>query len=164
MLISFALTPISYRGYVYTSLDSKHCYYYLGSRFYSPLLSRFMNADSIPDTGTGVVGTNIFAYCNNNPVGFIDPDGKKPFSISKIMKRVVSLLSALIEFVYGLKKNIVMIVYNRPEHDFCDQADWMHKIIIVIAKLLKNMLLQKMILLFFTDWDIRPFTIILAAK
>ena len=77
-MISFVLTPISYRGYVYTSLDSKHCYYYLGSRFYSPLLSRFMNADSIPDTGTGVVGTNMFAYCNNSPVLLTDPNGTRP--------------------------------------------------------------------------------------
>ena len=34
-----------------------------------------MNADSMADTGTGVVGTNMFAYCNNSPVGFIDPQG-----------------------------------------------------------------------------------------
>ena len=34
-----------------------------------------MNADSIPDTGTGVVGTNMFAYCNNSPVVCVDPEG-----------------------------------------------------------------------------------------
>ena len=128
---------------MYTSLDSKHCYYYLGSRFYSPLLSRFMNADSMADTGTGVVGTNMFAYCNNSPIVLVDPDGKKPFSISKIMKRVVSLLSAIIEFVYRLKKNIVMIVYNRPEHDFCDQADWMHKNNYSNSKVIKNNVITK---------------------
>ena len=50
--------------------------YYLGSRFYSPKLGRFLNADIHADTGTGVVGTNMFAYCNNNPVMFVDPSGE----------------------------------------------------------------------------------------
>ena len=91
MLISFALTPISYRGYVYTSLDSKHCYYYLGSRFYSPLLSRFMNADSMADTGTGVVGTNMFAYCNNNPVLLTDPKGESFLATAATLMSIVLL-------------------------------------------------------------------------
>lgn len=59
------------------------------------------------------------------------------------MKRVVSLLSALIEFVYGLKKNIVMIVYNRPEHDFCDQADWMQKNNYSNSKVIKKYVITK---------------------
>ena len=91
MLVSFALTPISYRGYVYTSLDSKHCYYYLGSRFYSPLLSRFMNADSMADTGTGVVGTNMFAYCNNNPVLLTDPKGESFLATAATLMSIVLL-------------------------------------------------------------------------
>ena len=103
MLVSFALTPISYRGYVYTSLDSKHCYYYLGSRFYSPLLSRFMNADSMADTGTGVVGTNMFAYCNNSPVIMQDYNGKSPALVIGAtvipMYYVVSMSLAVIFFV-----------------------------------------------------------------
>ena len=37
---------------------------------------RFLNADKHTDTGTGVNGTNMFAYCNNNPVMFIDPTGE----------------------------------------------------------------------------------------
>ena len=103
MLISFALTPISYRGYVYTSLDSKHCYYYLGSRFYSPLLSRFMNADSIPDTGTGVVGTNMFAYCNNSPVGFIDPDGEQSIG-NKILGIPLRVVFSFFRYLQNMQK------------------------------------------------------------
>ena len=112
MLISFALTPISYRGYVYTSLDSKHCYYYLGSRYYSPLLSRFMNSDSIPDTGTGVVGTNMFAYCNNSPIVLVDPDGEKPReknnmgAVFGILAPILQLFGALVTIYTGIKKII----------------------------------------------------------
>ena len=76
---------------MYTSLDSKHCYYYLGSRFYSPLLSRFMNADSMADTGTGVVGTNMFAYCNNNPVLLTDPKGESFLATAATLMSIVLL-------------------------------------------------------------------------
>ena len=110
MLVSFVLTPISYRGYVYTSLDSKHCYYYLGSRFYSPLLSRFMNADSMADTGTGVVGTNMFAYCNNSPVVLVDPEGTKAkkannsfSSIFDILKRIKQMVTIMLAFINNNK-------------------------------------------------------------
>mgnify|MGYP002517970501 CR=1 FL=1 len=118
MLVSFVLTPISYRGYVYTSLDSKHCYYYLGSRFYSPLLSRFMNADSMADTGTGVVGTNMFAYCNNSPVGFIDPDGEQSIGnkILGIPLRVVFSFFRYLQNMQKMKeyKGIIEDQYDEP--------------------------------------------------
>lgn len=67
--------PQLYRGYTWAAIGNTYCYY-LGSRFYVPELGRFLNADSYSDTGTGVVGTNMFAYCNNNPVMFIDPKGE----------------------------------------------------------------------------------------
>jgi len=71
--IFHALNPLTYRGYIFTpAIGISH---YLGSRFYVPQLCRFMNADIYCDTLQGVIGTNMFAYCNNNPIMFIDPEG-----------------------------------------------------------------------------------------
>ena len=42
--------------------------YYLQSRYYNPEIGRFINADRYISTGTGMLGYNIYAYCNNNPV------------------------------------------------------------------------------------------------
>ena len=70
--------------------------YYLGSRFYSPRLGRFLNADKHTDTGTGVVGTNMFAYCNNNPVMFIDPTGESMQTFLKIVKKIIDLILLLL--------------------------------------------------------------------
>ena len=50
--------------------------YYLQSRYYDPKLGRFLNADALVSTGQGLLGNNMFAYCNNNPVVYFDPSGK----------------------------------------------------------------------------------------
>ena len=52
--------------------------YYLQSRWYDPFVGRFVNADAFISTGTGILGWNMFAYCNNNPVNFRDPNGYMP--------------------------------------------------------------------------------------
>jgi len=51
--------------------------YYLQSRYYDPELGRFINADAFVSTGQGLLGNNMFAYCLNNPVNFIDKDGEE---------------------------------------------------------------------------------------
>ena len=57
--------PLRYRGYIY---DNETGFYYLQSRYYDPANHRFINADSLASTGQGFTGTNMFAYCSNNPV------------------------------------------------------------------------------------------------
>ena len=66
------LNPIRYRGYYY---DSETRLYYLGSRYYDPQVKRFINADGYASTGQGFVGCNMFAYCGNNPIRFVDLNG-----------------------------------------------------------------------------------------
>ena len=39
-------------------------------------MGRFINADVFASTGQGILGNNMFAYCNNNPVMYSDPTGK----------------------------------------------------------------------------------------
>ena len=64
--------PLRYRGYYY---DSETGFYYLQSRYYDPATRRFINVDVYTSTGQGFVGTNMFAYCNNNPAIFVDNGG-----------------------------------------------------------------------------------------
>lgn len=65
--------PLRYRGYCY---DADTEFYYLQSRYYDANICRFTNADSYTDTGTGILGCNMFAYCENNPVAADDPGGE----------------------------------------------------------------------------------------
>ena len=67
------INPLRYRGYYY---DTELGMYYLKSRYYDPFVCRFINADEILSTGQGFIGTNMFAYCNNNPVAMVDSQGE----------------------------------------------------------------------------------------
>ena len=67
-----SINPFRYRGYVY---DSETGLYYLKSRYYDPETGRFINADVYCDTMSSIFGTNMFTYCNNNPVNQVDPEG-----------------------------------------------------------------------------------------
>ena len=69
--ISYAVElPFRYRSYYY---DSQTGFYYLNSRYYDSKLCRFINADGYVSTGQGLTATNMFAYCGNNPVMYVDP-------------------------------------------------------------------------------------------
>ena len=52
------------------------------SRYYDPNVGRFINADGYISTGQGLIGYNMYAYCNNNPIMYVDPNGEKTFSIT----------------------------------------------------------------------------------
>ena len=64
--------PFRYRGYYY---DTDLGMYYLQSRYYDAKICRFISADSYTSTGQGILSTNMFAYCGNNPVMGYDPTG-----------------------------------------------------------------------------------------
>jgi len=69
------VNPITYRGYY---KDWATGLYYLQSRYYCPALRRFISADVFMDTGVGILGTNVYVYCNNDPVNLWDPTGYTP--------------------------------------------------------------------------------------
>ena len=65
--------PFRYRGYYY---DTETGFYYLNSRYYDPSVGRFLNADGYVNANGDILGFNMFAYCGNNPVMFVDPSGE----------------------------------------------------------------------------------------
>ena len=66
------MNPIRYRGFYY---DTETGLYYLQSRYYDPETCRFINADAFASTGLGILGTNMFVYCNNNSIMLSDGSG-----------------------------------------------------------------------------------------
>ena len=83
--------------------DNEYALYYLQSRYYDPQLGRFINADTFASTGQGLLGNNMFAYCNNNPISNYDPTGE-------------SLLGAIIGgAIGGALISVVSHTHNNPE-------------------------------------------------
>ena len=67
------INPFRYRGYY---LDDETGLYYLNARYYDPEIGRFISPDGTeylePET---INGLNLYAYCGNNPVMYMDPAG-----------------------------------------------------------------------------------------
>jgi hypothetical protein len=47
-------------------------------------VGRFLNADGIIGANGGIMGYNMFAYCNNNPVMYSDPSGNSWLPFEKL--------------------------------------------------------------------------------
>ena len=52
--------------------------YYLRARFYNPVIARFTQEDTYRGDGL-----NLYAYCRNNPVYYVDPTGHNPNCIKE---------------------------------------------------------------------------------
>ena len=77
--------PLRYRGYVY---DRETGLYYVSSRYYDPEIGRWISPEpnvyaGAFDSGYGLIGYNVYAYCANNPVNYYDPTGE--FVISTLL-------------------------------------------------------------------------------
>ena len=71
-----SLNPFRYRGYYFVSRIGL---YYLTTRFYDYTTGRFLNADvpsiCFDDGLTLPEGCNLYSYCHNNPISYVDPTG-----------------------------------------------------------------------------------------
>ena len=71
-----AANPIRYRGYYY---DTETGFYATGTRYYDPVVGRFINADTtdvLEVDQDSMVENNLFAYCLNNPINMADDTGE----------------------------------------------------------------------------------------
>ena len=68
------INPIRYRGYYY---DGETGLYYLLTRYYDPTIGHFISPDGFEYLDPETIGAiNLYAYCNNNPVMYVDPTGE----------------------------------------------------------------------------------------
>ena len=75
------VNPLRYRGYYY---DTETGLYYLQSRYYDPEVGRFINPDAYASTTQGILGANMFSYCECNPIAFSDKAGYLPATSSML--------------------------------------------------------------------------------
>ena len=71
-----SLNAFTYRGYYY---DKESGLYYLVNRYYDPRTGRFISPDDISYLNSETIGgLNLYSYCLNNPIFYVDPDGHAP--------------------------------------------------------------------------------------
>ncbi len=74
---------------------------HLGAREYDPTTGRFISADPVADL-KDPQQINGYAYSNNNPVTFTDPDGKWFFSAAliRLIRAIIRYILAALQVIY----------------------------------------------------------------
>ena len=66
--------------------------YYLKSRYYDPGIRRFLCADT--QVNDSILGTNLYAYCENEPIGMLDSDGNSAIAIGGGLSSLGGVISS----------------------------------------------------------------------
>jgi insecticidal toxin complex protein TccC len=83
-------------------MDDSGLYYY-GARYYAPWLQRWVSADS-----SQADGLNRYAYVQNNPMRYVDPDGKtKAESVIMLYSGFISTVGGHAQQTLGQLHNII---------------------------------------------------------
>ena len=127
-----AINPCSYRGYDY---DEESGFYYLQSRYYDPAVGRFISPDEIDFLGASgnILGYNLFAYCENNPVNYTDLWGYIRINV-KWVDVTVNIILRFIPMMYTISK-----IWRTVSKSAGKLADFGDKLVPVWSTLLKRL-------------------------
>ena len=93
------INPIRYRGYYY---DNETNLYYLNSRYYDSFTHRFISIDSIEYMDFDTLGgLNLWTYCNNNPIMYVDLDGESSAWWQWLLSGIELVVGTALCFVPG---------------------------------------------------------------
>ncbi|HWQ71442.1 MAG TPA: RHS repeat-associated core domain-containing protein, partial [Desulfitobacteriaceae bacterium] len=76
--------PFRYSG---EYLDSETNTYYLRARNYDPTTGRFLSEDTNTGKATDPLSLNLYTYCSNNPIRYIDTTGNAPEDVTRQLAR-----------------------------------------------------------------------------
>ena len=99
--------PFRYRGYY---LDSETGFCYVSSRYYDPEIGRWISPEPNIDYGefdesAGQLAYNLFVYCANNPVKFIDDTGESITLACILIGAGIGLIAGGVFGAYRANKN-----------------------------------------------------------
>lgn len=62
--------------------DKETATVYLRARYYNPSTGRFISRDSFAGRRSDPLSLNLYTYCNNNPIGYVDSNGHERIVVS----------------------------------------------------------------------------------
>ncbi|MBP8019447.1 MAG: RHS repeat-associated core domain-containing protein, partial [Hylemonella sp.] len=68
---------------------------YMGGRYYNPVIGRFLSVDPKEADPSDLHSLNRYAYANNNPYRYVDPDGYSPVDLAFFAIDAVKLGQAI---------------------------------------------------------------------
>ncbi len=101
------INPFRYRSYYY---DVESNLYYLNARYYSPFFARFITRDELPildETKTQLNGLNLYIYCRNNPIKYVDSNGRFELITALIWGLIFAISSVIILFATDIVMNLI---------------------------------------------------------
>ncbi|HJR74175.1 MAG TPA: RHS repeat-associated core domain-containing protein [Luteimonas sp.] len=87
-----AYEGIGFTGHVH---DAATKLTYMQQRYYDPGIGRFLSVDPVTANANSGVNFNRYAYANNNPYKFLDPDGRYSCSGAMICQAVKNALETM---------------------------------------------------------------------
>lgn len=84
-------TNLAFGGHRQVEPDLIH----MGARYYNPALGRFLSIDPKDGDPSDLHSLNRYAFANNNPYRFVDPDGHTPLDIAFLIADGIKLGVAL---------------------------------------------------------------------
>lgn len=101
------INPFRYRSYYY---DAESNLYYLNARYYSPFFARFISRDELSildETKTQLNGLNLYIYCRNNPIKYVDSSGRIWILTALLYGIIFAAISVATLFVTDIIMNLI---------------------------------------------------------
>ncbi len=89
------------RGYTGHPQDPETGLIYAGARYYDPGIGRFLAVDPVGYSEQNLYSFNRYAYGNNNPYRYVDPDGNSPFDVVFLAYDIAKLGSIKVSWYMG---------------------------------------------------------------
>lgn len=116
------INPFRYRGYYQ---DNETLFYYLNARFYDSDSGRLITMDDISYLGASntVHSYNLFTYCENNPIMYVDDSGNSFVSVLITIVCIIFVVAVVTFIIWFFVSEIINLILGNLHLSESDTED-----------------------------------------